>query len=174
VDLFTRFSLRDRGGSETTSGDDTSAFYEFRVVGTYREPRVFGRAADAQINGFVEQGVRSSFNFARQGVNAETARRIGTTVTLVGRYSFGKTRLFDQRGAPEEKPLIDRLFPQVRLSTLSAVLVQDTRDDPLDPMRGHVANIETDFSARALGSEVGFVKGFGVRAGVSLPARAGH
>lgn len=159
VNLFTRFSLRDRGGSDQVTTEDDSSFYEFRVVGTYREPRVFGTDADAQINGFVEQGVRSSFNFARQGVNAEMARRLGR-LTVVGRYSFGKTRLFDQRLDPDEKPIIDRLFPQVRLSTLSAVVVQDTRNDPLDPSGGHVFNFEGDVSTRAIGSEVGFVKGF--------------
>jgi outer membrane protein insertion porin family len=160
VNLFTRFSLRDRGGSATTSPEDTSAFYEFRVVGTYREPRVLGQTVDAQVNGFVEQGVRSSFNFARQGVNAEMARHFGRGLTLAGRYSFGKTRLFDQRLVAEEKPVIDRLFPQVRLSTLSAVMVQDRRDDPLDPTSGYLTNVESDLAVRALGSEVGFVKGF--------------
>ncbi|MCC6383414.1 MAG: outer membrane protein assembly factor, partial [Dehalococcoidia bacterium] len=91
---------------------------------------------------------------------AETARHISPRLTLVGRYSFGKTRLFDQRQVPEEKPVIDRLFPQVRLSTLSAVIVRDTRNDPLDPDSGHVLNFEGDVSAIAIGSEVGFVKGF--------------
>lgn len=159
VNLFTRFSLRDRGGGEGTMPRDNE-FYEFRVVGTYREPRVFDTLADAQINGFVEQGVRSSFNFARQGVNAEMARRIGPRTTVAGRYSFGKTKLFDQRLVADEKPIIDRLYPQVRLSTLSATLVNDARNDPLDPSSGYVVNGETDFSARALGSEVGFVKLF--------------
>jgi outer membrane protein assembly factor BamA len=56
--------------------------------------------------------------------------------------------------------LVDRLFPQVRLSTLSAVVVQDTRDDPLDPTSGYIASMQGDLSARAIGSEVGFVKGF--------------
>jgi outer membrane protein assembly complex protein YaeT len=160
VTLFTRFSLRDRGGSEAEPESDASAFYEFRVVGNYREPRVFGTTADAQVNGFVEQGVRSSFNFARQGVSAETARRLTPRLTAVGRYTFGKTRLFDQRVAADEKPAIDRLFPQVRLSTLSAVLVHDTRNDPLDPSTGYIANMETDFAMRVIGSEVGFIKTF--------------
>jgi outer membrane protein assembly complex protein YaeT len=159
ISLFTRFSLRDRGGSEDSTQDDSS-FYEFRVVGTYREPRAFGTEADVQVSGFVEQGVRSSFNFARQGVNAETARQLRRQTTLVGRYGFGKTRLFDQRLVAEEKPVVDRLFPQVRLSTLSGVIVRDTRDDPLDPASGYVANVEGDLSARSLGSEVGFVKAF--------------
>jgi outer membrane protein assembly complex protein YaeT len=160
VNLFTRFSFRDRGGTESDATEDDSAFYEFRVVGTYREPRVFGTEADAQVNGFVEQGVRSSFNFARQAVNAEMARPVGSRMTLVGRYSFGKTRLFDQRLVEEEKPIIDRLYPQVRLSTLSTVVVQDTRSDPLDPRSGHVLSVQGDLSAPAIGSEVGFVKSF--------------
>ncbi len=113
VNLFTRLSLRDRGGTETEATEGDSAFYEYRVVGTYREPRLFGTAADMQINGFVEQGVRSSFNFARQGVNVEVARRVGRALAVVGRYTFGKTKLFDQRLVPGEKPIVDRLFPQV-------------------------------------------------------------
>ncbi|MGE3842481.1 MAG: POTRA domain-containing protein, partial [Vicinamibacterales bacterium] len=159
VNLYTRFSLRDRGGSAGSTSND-SAFYEFRVVGTYREPRVLDTLADAQINAFVEQGVRSSFNFARQGINAEMARRLGPRTTVAGRYTFGKTRLFDQRLVAEEKPIIDRLYPQLRLSTLSTTLVNDARNDPLDPSAGYVVNSEADVAFRAIGSEVGFVKGF--------------
>jgi len=159
VNLYTRFSLRDRGGSAGTTSNE-SAFYEFRVVGTYREPRVLDTLADAQINAFVEQGVRSSFNFARQGVNAEMARRIGPRTTVAGRYTFGKTRLFDERLVAEEKPIIDRLYPQLRLSTLSTTLVNDARNDPLDPSAGYVVNSEADVAVRPIGSEVGFVKAF--------------
>jgi outer membrane translocation and assembly module TamA len=129
-------------------------------VGTYREPRAFGTLADVQVNGFVEQGVRASFNFARQGVTAEMARRLTPAVTALGRYSFSKVRLFDLRLAPDEKPAVDRLFPQVRLSTWSAVLIHDTRDDPLDPTRGFVTNMQSDLAARRLGSEVGYLKAF--------------
>jgi outer membrane protein assembly factor BamA len=160
VNLFARLSLRNRGGTETETTEGDAAFYEYRVVGTFREPRLFGTTADMQINAFVEQGVRSSFNFARQAVNAEAARRLGASLAVVGRYTFGKTKLFDQRLVPGEEPVVDRLFPQVRLGILTGVLVNDTRNDPLDPSAGHVASMQGDLAAGPLGSEVGFIKGF--------------
>ena len=77
---------------------------------------------------------------------------------MLGRYSYKHTELFDQRFTAEEKPLIDRLFPQVRLSRLSVSLLLDTRDDLLDPSRGVFLVADNDLAARTLGAEVGFVK----------------
>ena len=48
----------------------------------------------------------------------------------------------------------------MRLSTLSAALIRDTRDDPLAPTRGALIGWDNDVAARAIGSEVGFVKTF--------------
>ena len=53
------------------------------------------------------------------------------------------------------------MFPQVRLSKFSNALIRDTRDDLLDPSRGLFLSLSSDLSARAIGSEVGFVKTFG-------------
>ena len=52
--------------SADSAGDTGYGFSEYRVVGTFREPRVFGTAADAFLTGIVEQQTRSSFNFARR------------------------------------------------------------------------------------------------------------
>ena len=64
--------------------------------------------------------------------------------------------------APDDPvvPLIDRLFPQVRLSKFSNSLIRDNRDDLLDPSRGAFLALNSDVAARAIGSEVGFVKTF--------------
>ena len=69
-----------------------------------------------------EQGVRTSFNFARKGVNADLLRRLTPSIRVSGRYSFSTTRTFDERLDEEEQATIDRIFPQVRLSTLSGAL----------------------------------------------------
>jgi outer membrane protein assembly factor BamA len=71
-----------------------------------------------------------------------------------------RASLLEERLAPEDKPLIDRLFPDVRLSTLSAAVIRDTRDDPLAPTRGALMGWDNDVAARAIGSQVGFVKSF--------------
>lgn len=160
VNLFSRASFRRRDAADAADAGSGFGLNEYRVLGTFREPRVFGTAADAQVSALLEQAIRSSFNFRRRQVNAEISRRLGGDLTLIGRYGYGKTVLFDERYNPEDKPLIDRLFPQLTLSSFSAASVRDTRDDPLDPRRGSLVGLEGEVAARALGSEVGYVKGF--------------
>jgi outer membrane protein insertion porin family len=53
---------------------------------------------------------------------------------------------------------IDRAFPQVRLSTFSVALSRDTRDDLLEPQHGFFLSADGTLAARAIGSEVGFIK----------------
>ena len=87
-------------------------------------------------------------------------RRFTRELSFSGRYVIERAKLFEERLDPEDKPLIDRLFPQVRLSTVSAAVIRDTRDDPLAPTRGALMGWDNDLAARAIGSEVGFVKSF--------------
>jgi outer membrane protein insertion porin family len=156
--LFTRGSLRPR--DEGNTGETSFGFNEYRVLATLRDPAAFNNF-DAQFSGYFEQAVRTSFNFRRRGLQAEAARRVRRDFMLVGRYALSHTELFDERISDEERPDIDRLFPQVRLSVFSAAVRRDRRDDILDPTRGTVIGLDTDVAVRALGSEVGFVKGFG-------------
>ncbi len=81
-------------------------------------------------------------------------------IRLVGSYQIQSTRLFDQRINPVDRHTIDRLFPQVRLSSFSGSVIADTRDDALDPTSGRYLSASTQLAARAIGSEVGFVQTF--------------
>lgn len=58
--------------------------------------------------------------------------------------------------------LIDALVPQrdrsIRLSTLTANLTRDTRDNPLDEHSGVLRSLELDFNTSKLGSNVDFAK----------------
>jgi outer membrane protein insertion porin family len=160
VSLFTRVSFRPRDPGVESDPSDVGGygFNEYRVVGTFREPRLLDRAGDLQVTGFVEQAIRSSFNFWRQGVRVDYARRLGSAVTVTGRYALDRTRLFDVHIDPEDQLPVDRLFPQVRLSTVSGAVLRDTRDDVIDPARGATLGVETAVALQALGSEVDFVK----------------
>jgi outer membrane protein insertion porin family len=167
VTLFTRISLRSRdivvgqdGVRLETPIRGDYGFNEYRVVGTFREPRVGGSGADAMVTGILEQAIRSSFNFVRREARAEAGFRLSPRYSGSVRYSFERTELFDERLRPEEQPLIDRLFPQVRLSTFTLSLLRDTRDDVLDATTGTLSLVESDLSARVFGSEVGFAKTF--------------
>jgi outer membrane protein insertion porin family len=161
VNLFTRLSLRLRTDPVLTEEGEqpTTDFNEYRVLGTYRQPRLFG-ANDLMITGFAEQGARTSFDFNRRGARAELARRFTATLSGSARYSLDRTEVFNETYAEEDQLLIDRLFPQVRLSTVSSSLIRDTRDDALGPTRGSLIGWDTEVAGRAIGSEVGFVKSF--------------
>ncbi len=163
VTFFGRVTLRPRDpGVENPDPTDTGGygFNDYRALFTFREPRAFGRPGDAQLTAFVEQGLRSSFNFNRKGVSADYARHLSPTITASGRYTFDYTKLFDEKILPEDQLLIDRLFPQIKLSKLFSAVLRDSRDDVLDPQRGTVVGLDGSVAARALGSEVGFLKTF--------------
>jgi outer membrane protein insertion porin family len=161
VNLFTRVSLRLRG--EPTLTDDglqpATDFNEYRVLGTYRQPKLFGDV-DFLASGFAEQAARTSFDFKREGARAELGRRFNPRVSLSLRYSLDRTETFNETFTDEDALLVDRLFPQVRLSTVSATVIRDTRDDPLGPTSGTLLWADGELAARSIGSEVGFLKTF--------------
>lgn len=163
VSFFSRVVLRPRDpATDDEDPSDTGGYglNEYRVTGTFREPRAFGTTGDAQVTAFLERGIRASFSFDRRGVRTDYARRIGAGTTVTGRYTNDYTELFDEQIAPEDRLLIDRLFPQVRLSTFFGAVLRDSRDDVLDPQRGTVVGVDGSVAARAYGSEVGFAKTF--------------
>jgi outer membrane protein insertion porin family len=161
VNFFSRASLRRKPG--TTDDPDPGGYgiYEYRVIGALREPRAFGWNADATVSGLFEQAIRSSFSYRRRAANADLTRRLTRNLTAGVRYSYGYTNVYEERYDPADQPLIDRLFPQVTLSVVSGIGAWDTRDDVIDPTRGHLIGVQADLAARALGSEVGYVKSFG-------------
>ncbi|MGE0446502.1 MAG: POTRA domain-containing protein [Vicinamibacterales bacterium] len=174
INLFTRVSLRSR---DARSDDDPQrlmppassyGFHEYRVLGTYREPRLFNSRIDALVTGIFEQARRSSFNFRAREARAEAGIRLSPRYSMAGRFSFRHITLFDEQFGEDEAPLIDKLFPQVRIAKLATSLIRDTRDDVLYPNRGSFAVADAELAARSLGSEVGFVKTF-VQAFTYLP-----
>jgi outer membrane protein assembly factor BamA len=155
VNLFTRVSLGNLQEQTTSRG-----FGEYRVIGTYREPRVFGTPADAFLTGTLEQQHRSSFNFARRAFNAELGRRVTRTVSVSGTYQIQRTELFDEQIDPADRVPVDRLFPQVRLSSFASSVVRDTRDDLTDPSDGRFLSANGQIAGRGIGSQVGFAKSY--------------
>lgn len=161
VTLFSRASLRPRNAPEDPTRDGKGLeLSEYRLTVNYRAPRALGLRADAVLGATVERAIRTTFTFERRGSNAELLKRFTDRTSLFGRYTLDSTRLFDVRIADEEQPLIDRLFPQIRLSTISGGFVWDRRDDLLDPTSGGLISLDGELAARGIGSQVGFVKGF--------------
>jgi outer membrane protein insertion porin family len=159
INLFARFGLRPDDSIDEPGGS-RFGFPDYRVVTTYRQPRLLG-ANDATVTAAVEQGVRSSFNFSRQGVTAEMNRRLAPGLRVASRYSFGTTKTVDKGIREQDQLRIDRLFPKVRLSSFSGAISRDTRDDVVEPSRGGFLSAEGSVAARALGGHVGFIKSYG-------------
>ncbi|MGH9254179.1 MAG: POTRA domain-containing protein [Vicinamibacterales bacterium] len=168
VNLFGRVSLRSRDIVLSDTGlrlaelatQSGYGFNEYRIVSTFSEPRILGSGANLLVMGILEQAIRSSFNFIRRQARGEVALRVTPRYSAAALYAFERAELFDERFTDDEKPLIDRLFPQVRLSTFSGSLLRDTRTDIANTEGGSFIVLTTDLAARIIGSEVGFIKNY--------------
>ncbi|RPJ84149.1 MAG: hypothetical protein EHM13_05575, partial [Acidobacteria bacterium] len=168
VTMFARAAIRSNdvvnadqrvdGGSIAPLEDEGAGFREYRVLGTYREPRFLDTGIDLLVSVDAEQAIRSSFDFNRRQTFAEGSHRFGV-YSVAGRYALGRTRLFNERIAEDDQIDIDRIFnPGVRLGTFSVSLSRDTRDDALEPTEGELVLGYGSLAANAFGSEVGFMK----------------
>ena len=158
IDLYTRVSLWPKGGGPEEVSRANLGFNEYRFLLNYREPRVFRQSADLFVSGFAEQVIRPSFDLIRKGVNTEFRQVIGSTMTGLVGYTYGVNRITNEQLQSEDRPLVDRLFPEVTLSTFSAGLVRDTRTDPLEPAGGTLLAVDVEAASRQIGSAVGYAK----------------
>ena len=86
---------------------------EYRLLGTFREPRLFDTAFDGFATLTFEQQMRSSFNFSRRSASAEAARKLPRDLAVSGSYQIQRTRLFDVSGQREDLLLIDKIVRAV-------------------------------------------------------------
>jgi len=148
--LFSSLTLHPQGTKQ-------EGFTEYRVVNTFREPKVFNTQVDGLVTLTVEQQFRSSFSFRRRSATAEATRRLGGGVSLIGTYQLQRTEVYNINA---DQNLIDRVFPNVRLSSFSLSVLRDTRSDQIDPIRGQYFSAYSQLAAKSLGGEVGFFKSF--------------
>ena len=137
---------------------------EYRLLATFREPRLFDTATDGLLNATIEQQIRSSFTFRREGTTAQAGRRLTRDVSVSAAYQIQRTALVavNVNVAESDVALIHRLFsPEpVRLSGFSASIIRDTRDDAVNPGSGQYLSANGQIDAVAIGSQVGYAKSF--------------
>ncbi len=161
LSFFTSASLPKNFADQAQPTDSTRfGFVEYRVVGTFREPRVRGTDADLSVTGTLEQQIRSSFNYARRGAGATLTRRVSPNVLLSGSYQLERTNVFDEQLDPEYQNLLDRTFSLYRLSSFAITTIHDTRSDSLDPHDGGLLSANAQLAALSIGSQASFVKLF--------------
>jgi outer membrane protein insertion porin family len=160
LNFFGRLGFKRDRSEDDPAQDSQFGFVEYRVSGTYREQYAFGRNGDLLFTTTAEQTSRTNYNYVRRSATAEWIQPTTPRLTVTGRYALEFTRLFDALIPEDDQSLIDRLFPQVRLSLLSGAAFYDRRNDRLSPTRGFQLSAIGDVALRPLGSEVGFIKGF--------------
>jgi outer membrane protein assembly factor BamA len=125
-----------------------------RVFVSYREPYLFGRRHDLFLTGFREEESRPGFDYIRGGGLVQTGVALSPRTSLIVRYSYEKTNTFNVT-VPEDE--VDREFQDATFSGPSFSVVDDTRDDAIDPHRGHFVGTDVRYSTKALGGD-NFIK----------------
>jgi outer membrane protein insertion porin family len=155
------FSRRNmRGMAETASASILLSRLDQRVLTTYAQPHFIGSQWSSLTSFSLERTTENPLFAAGLGdlsfqVERLISRKQNTRLQL--RYEFNKTML-------SHLLVPDLVLPQdrnVRLSTLSASLIRDTRDKPLDAHRGVFSTVNFGVTPTALGSSANFAKLFG-------------
>jgi outer membrane protein insertion porin family len=125
-----------------------------RLLANFREPWLFGRRQEFFATVFREEEDRTSFDFVRGGALLQTVRRRGAW-SLIVRYTYQLTDTFNIVN-PQD---VTREFTSSTVAGPSASVVNDTRDDPLEPRRGRFASVDVQLSHAVLGGD-NFMKGY--------------
>lgn len=151
---WTRHNLLGRG--HTLSLFARLSLKGSRLVATYRGAESVAGNVPIFVSAFREAQDRESLDFIRTGVGVQFTRRV-LGRDLFFRYDFTTSELFDVKIHPNQ---IDRSFADdLWLSKVSASMVSDSRDDPVEPRRGRFGIVDLEWSSAMLGSRAPFVKG---------------
>ena len=155
---FTRRNMR--GLAETASASILLSRLDQRGLTTYSQPHFIGSQWQSLTSFSVERNSENPLFTAGLGdLSFQLERLISrkSNTRLQVRYDFNKTTL-SHLLVPDLVLAQDR---HVRLSTLSATLIRDTRDKPLDAHRGQLSTINLGITPTSFGSSANFAKLFG-------------
>jgi outer membrane protein insertion porin family len=143
------------GMDRTLSAFARLSFKGSRFLATFREPYFLGRRQEMFASGFREEGERPFFDFVRYGGVLQTARPLSPHWSLIVRMGYQRVHVFNVINPGQ----ISREFGNYAVSGPSSSVVNDTRDDPIEPRRGRFLSADVEYSAKQLGGDT-FVKGF--------------
>jgi len=143
------------GMDRTLSAFARLSFKGSRFLATFREPYFLGRRQEMFASGFREEGERPFFDFVRHGGLLQTVRPLSSRWSLIVRMGYQRVHVFNVINPGQ----VSREFGNYAVSGPSSSVVNDTRDDPVEPRRGRFLSADVEFSAKRLGGDT-FVKGF--------------
>jgi outer membrane protein assembly factor BamA len=152
---YTRRNLRGLG--ETGSISMFATRLDQRGLFTYVSPHFRGTEWSSLFSASIERTSENPIFTARlgeAGFQVQKPLNKDRTRTLLLRYNFRRTVLTNLL-IPELVPPQDE---SVRLSTLSAAYVRDTRDKPLDAHRGILQTLDLGITPKVLGSSATFAR----------------
>jgi|SRR5271157_782326 len=127
-----------------------------RALLNYSWPRF--RGADNLTVSFTGLYERSrdirTFDFSRAEAAAQLAQRLSRAITLFYRLAYRRVAISDLKIT---QFLIPQLSQPVHVGIASINLVQDRRDDPVDPHRGLYNTVDLGLAEHVLGSDRDFV-----------------
>lgn len=155
---YTRRNMR--GLAETASASLLLSRLDQRFLTTYGQPHFIGSQWQSLTSVSVERNSENPLFTAGLGDASFEVERVISTKTntrLQLRYDFNKTNL-SHILVPQLVLNQDR---SVHLSTVSATIIRDTRDKPLDAHRGVFSTVNLGITPTAFGSSANFAKLFG-------------
>ena len=114
ITLATRVALRTRDTQAPLVLDPDEpiqsnyGFHEYRVLTSYREPRVFRTTADLDVTGIIEQDIRSSFDFSRRVIQAQLGKRLSALYTVDRRLLVSAHETLQHQSHGRRRGLADR------------------------------------------------------------------
>jgi outer membrane protein assembly complex protein YaeT len=96
-----------------------------------------------------------TFSFKRQEGSAQLTQKLTKATTLFYRVAYRRVGVSDLKITPF---LIPQLSQPVRVGIMSLNLVQDRRDDPVEPHKGVYSTVDAGLAGRFFGSQVDFMR----------------
>jgi len=155
---FTRYNVR--GLAESLSVSTLLSRLDQRAVATYSQPHFRGSSWSSLFSSSIERTTENPTFEARLGEGSwqvEKPLNKGKTRRIQLRYRFRRTILSNLLIPGLVLPQDQRL----RLSTVSATWIRDTRDKPLDASRGFYQTLDLGITPKALGSNANFARFLG-------------
>jgi len=152
---FTRYNVR--GLDESASISALLSRLDQRAVATYSQPHFRGSSWSSLFSSSIERTTENptfAARFAEGSWQLEKPLNKDKTRRIQLRYRFRRTILSNLLIPGLVLPQDQRL----RLSTLSATWIRDTRDKPLDASRGFYQTLDLGIIPTALGSNANFAR----------------
>ncbi len=157
------------GTGRTLAFNSRAGFREGRALVSYIDPYLFPRFFNSDVSVFAEYGEREGFSFNRYGASLQVEKRLSreSVYAPIGsqpepsksfflRYAFEDVDTFGVESTDPE----DRPFLAIHISSVTAGLVRDNRDNAIDPQTGTFFSSSSQTAASLIGSETDFVKSF--------------